>query len=127
MGAPNYVGDPDSARDAAIARRAELRMRGGGAALESFHSKLRPTDDFYDARKVLAFEAEHPKSGGRKEELIRRTFHASATRYQQRLYHLIHDDEENSRRIDAHTVNRLLKLEAERAKRRHYLPEGYAS
>lgn len=127
MGAPDYAPEPETARDQALARRAALQMRSGGAALESFHAKLRPTDDFYDARKILAFEAAHPAPGGRKEELIRHAFHASATRYQQRLYYLIHDDEENSRRIDAHTVNRLLNLEVERAKRHHHLPEGYAS
>jgi len=127
MGARDYASEPETPRDKAIARRAALRMKGGGAVFEALRAKNQPNEKFYDAAAILAFEASHPKPGGMKEQLIRQTFNASATRYQQRLYHLIHDDEAHARTVDATTVTRLLALEAERGSRRNYLPEGYTS
>ncbi|MFF1633945.1 DUF3263 domain-containing protein [Leifsonia sp. NPDC058248] len=114
--APEYLPDPESPREKARAARIARQSRGGGAALESFFGKRRPNAAFYDAATVLAFEHEHPDATGAKEDLIQKTFRCSPTRYQQRIYHLIHDDEEASRQIDAFTVNRLLNLDQVRAK-----------
>lgn len=114
--APDYMPEPESPREKARAARIARQSRAGGAALESFFSKRRPNAAFYETAAVLAFEHEHPEATGVKEDLIQKTFRCSPTRYQQRLYHLIHDDEEASRRIDAFTVNRLLMLEQLRAK-----------
>lgn len=108
--------DADPETETPDARRARLRdaarQRRAGSVHDAFRSKLRPNADFYDPAAVLAFEAEHPENAGRKSELIRHRFHCTETRYQQRLYYLIHEDEQTARAIDAATVNRLHRLEA---------------
>ncbi|MFF9565766.1 DUF3263 domain-containing protein [Leifsonia sp. NPDC014704] len=83
-----------------------------------------PKPAFYDAAEILAFERANPGQGGGKEQRIRRTFRVNAARYQQRLFHLIHDDEALARELDPQTVNRLLRLEAEYAEARRHRTEG---
>jgi hypothetical protein len=119
-----YLPEPETPREKARAARIARQSRAGGAALESFFSKRRPNAAFYDTAAVLAFEHEHPDATGTKEDLIKKTFQCTPARYYQRLDHLIHDDEESSRRIDAFTVNRLLNLEAERTEIRRQRLRG---
>lgn len=127
MTEPDYIGEPEDQAARAAQRRANARARTAGAVYAALHTAKGPNAAYFDTAAVLAFEREHPQPGGDKEDRIRRTFNVSATRYQQRLYHLIHDDEAAARRIDPQTVNRLLRLEAEHAEARRRRTQGIAA
>lgn len=126
MSTPDYMPEPETQEAKAAARRLRLRSTGPGSVFDAIKHRGGPNAAYYDAAAVLAFEREHPRHGGNREQLIRSTFNCTATRFQQRLYHLIHDDEQNARSIDAQTVNRLLRLEAESIRRREQRAEGLA-
>lgn len=125
MSAPDYMPEPETPKEKAAARRYRLRTSGPGAVFDAIKHRKGPNDAFYDTAAVLAFEAANPARPD-KEELIRRTFNCTATRYFQRLFHLTHDEEalKESLRIDAATVNRLLRLEDERSAARRRRAEG---
>lgn len=124
MTAPDYLPEPETRAELAQARRAAARARTAGAVYQALRVNQGPTPAFYDAAAVLAFERANPAQGGHREDRIRRTFGVNAARYQQRVFHLIHDDEALARSIDAQTVNRLLRLEAELTEARRRRTEG---
>lgn len=67
----------------------------------------RPTDE-----QLLAFEREHKRDGGRKDEAIRAELGISAPRYYQLLGRLIWTEEALA--IDPMLTNRLRRLSMER-------------
>ncbi|WP_349862610.1 DUF3263 domain-containing protein [Leifsonia sp. WHRI 6310E] len=123
----SYLPEPETRAEKAQAYRAAARMRGAGAVFDALVTRRGPFPAFYDIAAVLSFEREHPHQGGLKEQAIREVFGVSATRYAQRLHHLIHNDEAAARAADPHTVKRLLHLEQERAEGRRHRTEGATS
>lgn len=122
--ARDYMPEPETPREKARAARLLRQSHGPGLVV---HGGYKATESFYDDRAVLEFEALWAKPSGNKEQAITQTFNVRPARYHQRLHQIIHDREETARQIDAPLVNRLLKLEASRAGRRHYLPERYTA
>ena len=106
----DYLDDSNTATR--VRRRENARARGVGSLIEALRAKQHPNAAYYDAEQILAFERANPDPGGHKSDRIRRRFNCTETRYYQRLYQLTHEDEATARRIDAATVNRLLRLEA---------------
>lgn len=131
MTAPDYMPEPEDTRAAAAVKKAKFleakRSIGSSGAVTALVTSRGANPDFHDPAALLEFERTHPDAavGGSKEAAIRDRFNVRAARYYSRLYQLIHDDEATARRIDAITVNRLLRLEAEHQETRRRRTEGY--
>jgi hypothetical protein len=74
-------------------------------------------------RAILDFEDRHWKYAGAKETQIRRQFGYSATRYYQRLNHLI--DQPGALAYNPLLVKRLQRLRTTRARRRTAISRGF--
>ncbi|MCU1418703.1 MAG: hypothetical protein JWP32_2877 [Schumannella sp.] len=125
MSTPNYMPEPETPREKAVAARLARQARAGSAA--EHRAKRSGNAAFSYPAEVLFFEAAHPNTDPRKEWLVTTTFNVSPTRYFQRIHHLIHDDLANSLLIDPMLVNRLLdqeKAAMARRQARTLTPEG---
>ena len=75
-------------------------------------------------RAILALEAEWPRHGGAKEEVIRRTLGMSPARYYQLLERLI--DTEQALEHDPLLIRRLRRLRERRGDQRASRMRGFA-